>query len=158
MNRLEQFLNYVLKVFGLKPQLKAVGDCRPYPQIPTLSVLLCLLVGVVIRAASYSDLAYQTQRRRLRRLCHLKKPISDDTLEYVSERLNLEDLRQALAAAAKTLKKNKAMESCKINGLLFLSLDANEHFASRSRCCPDCSQRQVQDKGPDGQPCKVTEY
>ena len=49
-------------------------------------------------------------------------------LHYVSERFYLEDLRQSLAEVNKTLKANKALESCKINGLLFLSLDANEHF------------------------------
>jgi hypothetical protein len=50
----------------------------------------------------------------------------------------LEDLRHNLAEAAQTLKTNKALESRKINGLFFPSLDANEHFASRSRCCPCC--------------------
>jgi hypothetical protein len=52
----------------------------------------------------------------------------------------------------------KALESCKINGLLFCSLDANEHFSSHSRCCPGCCQRQIEETGPDGQKHQVTEY
>jgi hypothetical protein len=76
----------------------------------------------------------------------------------VAERLSLEDLRQQLVGTAKTLKQNKALESCKINGLLFLSLDANEHFASRSRCCPYCCQRHVHVLEPDGQKREVVEY
>jgi len=158
MNRLEQALHYFQKVFALKARLSAVGDQRPLAQIATLPVLLCLLLGVFTRIPSYLDLAQQTQRRRWRRLCGLKGAVGDDLFGYVTERLEAEDLRQGLAGCLKTLKQNKALESCKINGLLFLSLDANEHFASRSRCCPACCQRQIEILGPDGQKERVTEY
>jgi len=70
----------------------------------------------------------------------------------------LEDLRQSLAQTNKTLKANKALDSCKINGLLFLSVDANEHFHSRSRCCPCCCQRQLQETDAAGRKQTVTEY
>jgi hypothetical protein len=115
-------------------------------------VVLCLVLGVVLRVPSYLDLAGQTQRRRWwRRRCGLKAPISHDTFEYVTERLCVADLRHSLACVAKTLKANKALESCKVNGLLFVSLDANEHFHSRSRCCACCCQRQVGETDTQGQ-------
>ena len=159
MNRLAQFLHYAQKVFDLPRLLRGVRDRRPQAKIKTLPVVLCLLLGVVMRVPSYLDLASQTQRRRRwRRLCRLKAPISHDTFAYVTERLSLADLRHSLACAAKTLKANKALESCKINGLLFLSLDANEHFQTRSYCCPCCSQRQVEETDAQGQQHPVTEY
>jgi len=158
LNRLAQFLHYAQKVFALKSRLRAIRDRRPFAQVPTFPVVLSLVLGVIVRIGSYLDLAQQTQRRRWRHLCGLKDPVGDDLFGYVAERLDLEDLRQQLAGIAKTLKHNKALESCKINGLLFLSLDANEHFASRSRCCPCCCQRQVQVLEPDGQKRQVTEY
>ncbi len=158
MNRLAQFLHYAQKVFALKSRLRGVHDQRLWPQIPTFALLLSLVLGVALRISSYLDLAQQTQRRRWRHLCGLKKSISDDTFAYVTERLSLEDLRQSLAGIVKTLKANKALESCKINGLLFLSLDANEHCKSRSRCCACCCQRQIQITDADGQKLKVTEY
>jgi len=158
VNRLAQFLHYAQKVFDLKTQLRGVRDHRPQAKIPTLPVLLTLVLGVVLRVGSYLDLAEQTERRRWRHLCGLKARLSDDTLEYVTQRMVLEDLRQALASSAKTLKHNKALESCKINGLLFLSLDANEHFKSRSRCCADCCQRQVEETDAQGHKHPVTEY
>ncbi len=117
-----------------------------------------LVLGVVLRISSYLDWSRQTRRRRWRHLCGLKKPISDDTFEYVTERLSLEDLRQGLAGINKTLKANKALESCKINGLLFLSLDANEHCQSRSRCCACCGRRQIEETDAHGQKRQVTEY
>jgi len=158
VNRLAQFLNYAQKVFGLKTLLRGVRDQRPLAEIPTNPLLLSLLFGVVLRIASYLDLAQQSQRRRWQRLCGLKAPVSHDTFGYVTERLSLEDLRQTLAAINKTLKNNKALESCKINGLLFASLDANEHFASRSRCCDCCCQRQIEQTDSNGQRLQVTEY
>lgn len=158
MNQLAQFLGYVDKVFQLHRLARGVRDSRSYPEIPVRQVFLTLLLGVVLRVESYLDLARRTKRKSWGRLIHWPTGISHDTLEYVSERLNLEDLRQTLAAVAKQLKANKSLESCKINGLLFLSLDANEHFKSRSRCCPRCCKRQIQELDEAGQKQTVTEY
>ena len=158
MNRLAQFLQYTQKVFDLKRLLRSVRDGRSDPVVPILSVSLCLVLGIVMRISSYLDLAEQTKRRRWRRLCRLKGALGDDIFPYVTERMQPEDWRQNQAQVVKTLKGNKALESCKIKGLLFLSLDANEHFKSRSRCCQRCCQRQVEVTDSDGQKRKVTEY
>jgi hypothetical protein len=158
MNELAQFLAYVVKVFALGRVVRAVRDSRPYPEIPTRPLLLSLLLGVVIRAGSYLDISKQTKRRRWQRLIHWPKRISDDAFHYVSERFSLEDLRQSLAQVNQRLKTNKALESCKINSLLFLSLDANEHFHSRSRCCPCCCQREIEETDAQGQKQTVIEY
>jgi hypothetical protein len=69
-----------------------------------------------------------------------------------------EDWRQNQARVAQELKDNKRLESAKIKGLLWVSLDANEHFASFSRTCPCCCQRQVEVTGPDGRKVKVTQF
>jgi hypothetical protein len=158
MNELAQFLTYVTKVFGLAALVRQVRDKRPEPQIPTRPVLLSMLMGVVIRAGSYLDISKQTKRRRWQHLIHWPKHISDDTFCYVGERFYLEDLRQGLARVNKQLKTNKALESCKINGLLFLSLDANEHFKSLSRCCPCCCQREVELVDDAGNKQTVIQY
>jgi hypothetical protein len=158
VNELAQFLGYCLKVFKLAPFLRGVRDHRPYPVIQTRPVLLSLLLGTVLRVSSYSDLARQTQRRRWRHLIHWDDPISHDTFEYVSERFYPEDLRALILQVNQTLKVNKNLESCKINGLLFVSLDANEHFHSRSRCCPCCCQRPIEQKNASGQTETVIEY
>jgi hypothetical protein len=158
MNELAQFLTYVIKVFALSRVLRGVRNARPQPVIPTRPLLLSLLLGVVLRVGSYHDLAKQTKRRRWQHLIHWSKRISEDAFYYVSERFSLEDLRQALVSVNKQLKANKALESCKINGLLFCSLDANEHFHSRSRCCPCCCRRQMEETDEHGHKHTVTEY
>jgi hypothetical protein len=158
MNELVQFLGYSQKVFQVKTRLRQGRDHRPLAVIPTLPVLLTLVLGALLRYSSYFDLAKKTKRRRWQHLIHWGEAISHDTLAYVCERFYLEDLRAVLVALNQTLKTNKNMESCKINGLLFLSLDANEHFSSRSRCCEQCSRREIEVKDDAGQVSKVTEY
>jgi hypothetical protein len=159
MNRLAQFLQYTSKVFDLQKLLRRVREGRSEPQVHLLPLVVCLILGVVTRIASYLDLAQQTKdRRRWRRLCGLKAPVHHEIFGYATERMQPEDWRQNQAHAAKVLKGNKALESCKIKGLLFLSLDANEHFASFSRTCPRCCQRQVEVLGADGKKVKMTQY
>lgn len=158
MNELVQLLGYGQKAYQLNARLRGVRDRRPQAVIPTLPVLLTLLMGALLRYSSYFDLAKQTKRRHWQRFIHWREKISHDTLGYVCERFYLEDLRAVLVALNQTLKANKNMESCKINGLLFLSLDANEHFASRSRCCEQCCQRELEIKDAAGQTSKVTEF
>ena len=159
MNRLAQFLLYTGKVFGLKGVLRRVGDGRVEPRVPILPLVLCLVLGVVMRIDSYHDLAQQTKsRRRWRHLCGLKAPVAHEIFGYATERMSPEDWRQNQAQVVKQLKANKALESCKIKGLLFLSIDANEHFASFSRTCPRCCQRQVEVLDAEGKKLKVTQY
>lgn len=158
MNELAQFLTYAIKVFALGRVVRAVRDSRPYARIPTRPILMSLLLGVVMRAGSYLAVSQQTKRRRWQHLIHWHQCIREDVFYYVGERFNLLDLRQSLAEVNQRLKANKALESCKINGLLFLSLDANEHFHSRSRCCPCCCQREIQETDAQGQKQTVIEY
>jgi len=158
MNEMAQFLGYLAKVFAFGRMVRTVRCRRPYPTIPTRCLFLSLFLGAVLRTGSYLDLSKQTKRRRWQHLIHWSHRISDDAFHYVSERFNLADLRQSLAEVNKTLKANKALESCRIKGLLFLSLDANEHFHSRSRCCPCCCQREVQETDAQGQKQTVVEY
>jgi hypothetical protein len=72
--------------------------------------------------------------------------------------MHLEPLRTTLATTNKLLKRNKAFLRNQMSGLLALNLDANEHFKSRSRCCPQCLQRQITVKNSQGQEEEVTEY
>lgn len=159
MNRLAQLLQYAGKVFGLKGLLRRVGDGRVEPQVPILPLVVCLVLGVVMRIGSHHDLAQQTKsRRRWRHLCGLKDRVAHEIFAYATERMNPEDWRQNQAQVVKKLKANKALESCKIKGQLFLSIDANEHFASFSRTCPRCCQRQVEVRDAEGKKVNVTQY
>lgn len=158
MNRLRQFWNYVSKVFALPSQLAAIGDERPQATIPARSLAAGLFLASVLRVGSLLQLQQETRRKGWQRVVGWPQRISDDAFAYALERFKVDDVRGVLVEVNKTLKRNKALESAKISGLLVLALDANEQFKSRHRCCQSCCQRQIECKDATGQTQKVTEY
>ena len=58
MNRLAQFIQYTGKVFGLKALLRNVRDGRSEPRVPLLPLVVCLVLGVVMRIGSYPGFRY----------------------------------------------------------------------------------------------------
>jgi hypothetical protein len=158
MNRLRQLWWATAKFFDLPRHLRAVRDERTDPRISAPVLTTSLLLGALLRLPSFLQLEAETRRRGWQRLLGRSKPISDDTLGYGMEHARLEDLRQLLVATNQTLKRAKAFEAAKINGLLVVAVDGNEQFKSRARCCPDCSERRIKVTQKDGQVIEVTEY
>jgi hypothetical protein len=158
MNRLRQFWHYVEKVFDLPRHLRAIRDERSQPQIPTPTLSGSLLLGAVLRVPSLLQLESETARKGWQKLVGWSGAISDDAFCYVLERYRLEDWRGVLVAVNRQLKANKALESAKISGLLVVSVDGNEQFKSRCRCCSECSQRRVEYKDEAGQLQSGIEY
>ena len=87
-----------------------------------------------------------------------QQEISHDTFGYASARMDPARLRRAGVWICRKLKRGKAFERHKINGLLVVSLDANEQFCSDHRCCEDCLTREVTCKDARGQEFKKTPY
>lgn len=79
-------------------------------------------------------------------------------MAYVVERYRLEDWREILVSTNKTLKRNRSFESAKINGLLVVSIDANEQFNSQHRCCQACCRRKFKVRNRAGQEAEVDEF
>jgi hypothetical protein len=158
VNLLRGFWSYGNKVFALSQRLAAVGNHRSQPKIPARSITCSLFLGALLRVGSFLQLQAETARLGWRRLTGWSQRISDDALVYALKRYYLQDLRQLLVDINKRLKRNKALESAKIQGLLVVALDANEQFHSRHRCCEACCQRRLKIKDKDGQFCEVTEY
>lgn len=158
MNLLRGLWSYGNKVFALSGRLAAVGNHRSQPEIPTRSLTATFFLGALLRVDSFLQLQAETARAGWQRLTGWSRRISDDALVYALERYYLPDLRAVLVQVNKDLKRNKALESAKINGLLVVALDANEQFHSRHRCCEACCQRTSQLKDKDGQLREVTEY
>lgn len=158
MNCLRRFWLYAAKVFDLPRRLGCVRDRRAYAGIPTRAVTVTLFLGGLLRIGSRLGLEIKSRKQGWQRLVGYRRPISDDALGYVLERYRLEDLREVLSEVNHTLKRNKALESCKVDGLLVVALDGNEQFKSRSRCCRECCEREVEIKDAQGLPGKVREF
>lgn len=158
MNLVAQLWRYLTKVFQLPHRLRQVRDHRVFPEIPTSSVSAALLLGAMLRLPSFRRMAADSARAGWRRLLKLEAPLHDDLLAYVVARYRLEDWRELLVSINKTLKANRAFQPAKINGLLVVSIDANEQFNSRHRCCEGCCRRMVKVRDQAGQEFEVEEF
>lgn len=158
MNLAAQLWRYLTKVFDLPRHLRAIRDTRVYPEISTPRVTAVLFLGAILRLPSLRQISKDSDRAGWQRLLGLNGPISDDVMAYVLERYRLEDWRTVLVSINQTLKRNRAFESAKINGLLVVSIDANEQFNSRHRCCEACCQRKIKTRTPAGQEVEIDEF
>jgi hypothetical protein len=112
----EQIRHYAAYCLGLKSYLQRPGDGRKHPSILAASLLWAILIGHILRVASFARLewfAHSTARARL----GLPQNFSDDTLAYFTERLDVSTARAALAAALHQAKRNKAFENSRFIGL-----------------------------------------
>ena len=155
---LPRFVRYAQKMFHLNLLAGAFTDSRPFPEIPGRAVSLSLLLGEVAHIPSMLQWQAETQLPQWQQWIGYKHPISDDALDYVSERMDPKKLRRGAAWINRKLKRGKAFEENKISGLLVVSLDANEQFCSDHRCCADCLTREITTKDAAGQPVKHTQY
>ena len=145
-------------MFHLNHLVGAFSDSRPYPEIPGRAMALSLLLGEVAQIPSLLQLERETELPQWQRWVGYKHSISDDALEYVSERMDPAKLRRGAAWINRKLKRGKAFEENKINGLLAVSLDANEQFCSDHRSCADCLRREITTQDAQGQPVQHTQY
>lgn len=155
---LARFVRYTDKMFHLKILAGGFGDCRPHPKIPGRAVALTLLLGEVVQIPSMLQLQQETDLAQWQRWVGYGRRISDDAMQYVSERMDVQKLRKNLYWINRKLKRGKAFEGNKINGLLMVSLDANEQFHSDHRCCEDCLVREITTKDALGNPVSHLQY
>ncbi len=155
---LPRFVRYAQKMFHLNFLAGAFTDSRPHPEIPARAVALTLLLGEVAHIPSLLQLQSETQLPQWQHWVGYPHPISDDTLDYVSERMDPEQWRQGALWIHRKLKRGKAFEGSKVKGLLAVSLDANEQFCSDHRCCESCLTREITTQDAEGQPVKHLQY
>ena len=157
-SQLSHFVRYAQKRFDLPLLAGCFADSRPQPDIPARAVGLSLVLGEVIQLPSLLQLQEETKLPQWQRWVGYRHPISHDTFGYVSERLDPAQLRRAAIWINRKLKRGKAFEANKINGLLAVSLDANEQFCSDHRCCEDCLTREITCEDAAGKEFTKTQY
>ena len=155
---LDRFVSYAEKHFDLPRLAGCFADGRVEPDVSARAVGLSLLLGEVVHIPSFLQLEEETQAPQWQRWVGYPERISHDTFGYASNRMNPEQLRRAGRFIHRKLKRGKAFEASKIQGLLAVSLDANEQFCSDHRCCEDCLTREVTCKDAQGQEVKKTQY
>lgn len=156
--QLRQFQSYAQKRFKLSLLAGCFADARSQPGIPSRAVGLSLVLGEVVHIPSFLQLQAETKLPQWQRWVGYPREISHDTFGYASQRMHPAQLRRAAIWINRKLKRGKAFEANKINGLLVVSVDANEQFCSDHRCCQDCLTREITCKDAQGNEFKKTQY
>ena len=156
--QLSRFVTYAQKRFKLPLLAGCFADARAQPEIPSRAVGLSLVLGEVVHVPSLLQLQAETKLPQWQRWVGYPQAISHDTFGYVSARMDPVQLRRAEIWICRKLKRSKAFEPNKINGLLVVSLDANEQFCSDHRSCEDCLTREVTGKDAQGKEFQKTQY
>lgn len=137
---LRRALRYADKVFDLRDQCRQVRDFRPQPQIPTPVFPAILFLMFLCRLRSFNELEQYIHQPCWRRWLKDAAP-SVDEIAYVSERLDLDSLREVLAHLYTRLMRNKVLQP--MRGWRVAAVDGHEIGCSYKRCCQECLTRSV---------------
>ena len=120
---------YVGKCLGLKSYLQSPGDGRTQGRIPAAALLWALLMGVVLRRATFAGMEALV-RSPARRALDVSRRFGDDALGYFTERLDAAVTRRAAATVAREAKRHKAFDASRFIGLV---LDGTAAARSREK-------------------------
>jgi hypothetical protein len=125
---------YVEKCLGLKSYLQYPGDGRPQGRIPARALLWTLLLGVLLRRATFAGMEALV-RSSARRALDVSQRFGDDALGYFTERLDPAVTRLATVTAVRHAKRNKAFDDCRFIGL---AVDGTSAGRSHAKACEGC--------------------
>jgi hypothetical protein len=118
-----------------------VSDSRSWALIPTEVFARAFFAMFACRQPSFNALEQQRSSSAMRRwLGGWRLPCADE-LGYVSERIELDGLRECLGHIHSRLKRNKVLSPS--HGWMLAAIDGHETHSSYKRCCDRCLQRQV---------------
>lgn len=135
-------MRYAARYTGWKRYLSFPGDGRVRARIGAAILAQALLVGRLLREASFLAIEALV-RSATRRGMGISRPFGDDTLGYFTERLDPDRLREAAAAIVRQAKRNKAFEGSRWIGL---ALDGTGAGTSREKKCEWCRPMRNQKK------------
>ena len=95
---------------GLGAYVRAPGDGRVAPVVPVATVLRALLLGYLLRDGSFHGIEALV-RSAARRALGVPRAFGDDTVAYVTERLDVAALRGALGTVLSQAKRRHALEA-----------------------------------------------
>lgn len=152
--RRHEFEAYLAKVFDFPGLVAQLTDGRRAPQHACQKVFEALFFGAALHCPSVHQLERECHEGALGRRIG---PISEDTLRYVLQRLDLDAVRALWDAVLKRVKRNGLLRASETRGLIVAAVDGTEVCRSQVRCCEACLVRTIARPGGQGGP-EVTEY
>jgi len=130
----KQIQNYACHCLGLKSYFQRPGDGRPHPHIPARDIVWAVVIGHILRVASFLRLEWLAHSPVCAEL-GLQGPFGDDAPAHCTACMQPETPRAALAAALHQAKRNKAFENSRYIGL---AVDGTGAGRTYKEPCPMC--------------------
>jgi len=142
-HELPSFARYLNKVFDFRAAAATLTDSRVEPEIPPSTVFLAAFHGFAFRLPSFQQLEAELTQLALQQWIGSPRAFRDDVLRYSLCGFHLQGLEQMLVQVNRTLKRNKALDTGRVQGRIVAALDGIEVLSSYSRCCDSCLERRV---------------
>jgi len=120
-----------------------VTDSRCEPEIRPSAVFLAVFHGFAFRLPSFQQLEAELAQPTLQQWIGADRAFRDDVLRYSLAGFHVDGLERMLVQVNRTLKRNKALDTGRVQGRIVAALDGIEAFSSYSRCCDSCLERRV---------------
>jgi hypothetical protein len=130
-------------MFGLCEQVARLRDRRRRPQIPTSSVWLATFALFALRFRSFNAFEQELRRPRVWEAWVGARKPSADTMGRVLATMDLDDLRGVLLHVHRRMWRSKAVARCGGGRMRVVAVDGHELFASRTRHCSRCLEREL---------------
>src|SRR5688572_15763352 len=132
---LPSFARYLNKVFAFRATAAGLKDSRRDPEISPSAVFLAVFHGFVFRLPSFQQLEAELAQPALQQWIGADRAFRDDVLRYSLSGFHLQELEQMLVQINRTLKRNKALDTGRVQGHIVAAVDGVEVLSSYSRCC-----------------------
>ena len=137
--------------------VEQLTDGRLKPRIPTANIWLSAFLMFVLRLRSFNGLEQELRRaRRLESFVGTRKP-SADTIGRVLSGFHCAEIRRIVVEINRGAWRRKAIHPRVGESYRVVAVDGHELWASRARCCQQCSVREVT-VGKGEKKRKVKEY
>jgi len=130
----QQIQNYACHCLGLKSYFQDPGDGRVHPHIPAPDLVWAVVLGHILREASFLRLEWLVHSP-VRAELGIQTKFGDDALAYCTERMDPETTRLALATALHQAKRNKAFENSRRIGLALDGTGAGRTYKQPCLLC-----------------------
>jgi hypothetical protein len=142
VHELPSLARYLNKVFDFRATAATLTDSRVAPEIPPSAVFLAAFHGFAFRLPSFQQLEAELTQPALQQWIGAGRAFRDDVLRYSLSGFHLEGLERMLVQVNRTLKRNKALDTGRVQGRIVAAVDGIV-LSSYSRCCDSCLQRCV---------------
>jgi hypothetical protein len=113
-------------------------DSRVAPEIGPAAVFLAVFHGFVFRPPSFQQLETELLQPTLQHWIGVHRAFRDDVLRYSPSGFSLDALQTMLVHVNRILKRNKALDTGRVQGPPRGHPDGIEVLSSYSRCCASC--------------------